>query len=121
VKDSSDIAKHLAMVAQQVKQNAQIIMSMGEKSTGALGRDIPEVAHSVSSSGLPRDKNSVFEPVIHNKDPWQPIVDPASRQLGKRGWKRLFSPWRDPDAREEQPMNGGPHLRKRRALEVILP
>lgn len=122
VKDASDIAKHLESVVERAKGAARLIQQAGESSTHAFGRDVPEVAHSISSSGLPRDKRSVFEPVIHNKDPWQPALDPPGKDLQRtRGWKRPFSALRDPDAPEKQEHNGGPTLRKRRALEVILP
>jgi hypothetical protein len=76
---------------------------------------------NVSSSGLPRDARSPFEPVIQNKAEWTPTVDPAGYLLGARGWKRPFSALRSPQEHETQRDNGGPHLRKRRALEVILP
>lgn len=121
VKDSADIARYMKKAAKRMESSARLIANAGEGSLGAFGKDVPEVAHSVSSSGLPRDPRSPFEPVIHNKDPWQPVIDPAGKDLERqRGWKRNFAAWRDPDVPDSQPYNGGPHLRKRRALEVIL-
>lgn len=120
VKDASDIARHLMKTARQAIQTTNLIKAAGEGSANAFGRDVPEVVQKVSSSGLPRDPRTVFEPVINNKDPWTPIIDPAGKDLGRRGFKRLFSPWRDPDAFEQQKHNGGPTLNKRRSLEVIL-
>ena len=99
-----------------------LVRKLGEASTGVLGRDVPETPVAVSSSGLRRDPRSVFEPVIQNADNMQPTLDPAGYLLHKRGWRRDFSPWREPQMREIQPpMNRGPHLNKRRSLEVILP
>jgi hypothetical protein len=120
VKDSSDVTKYLEKIMKHTKENRQLLEKMGESSVHAFGRDIPEVAESRSSSGLLRDKRSVFEPIIHNKDPWTPALSPPGKDLDRRGFKRLYSAWRDPDAREVQQHNGGPTLRKRRALEVIL-
>jgi hypothetical protein len=120
VKDSSDVTKYLEKIMKHTKENRQLLEKMGESSIHAFGRDIPEVAESMSSSGLQRDKRSVFEPIIHNKDPWTPALSPPGKDLDRRGFKRLYSAWRDPDAREVQQHNGGPTLRKRRALEVIL-
>lgn len=121
VKSQSDINNYNARIIDRRGKAASVIHSHGEGSANVFGRDIPEVASSVSSSGLPRDNRSPFEPVIQNKHPWTPDLDPAGYLLGRRGFKRTFSALRDPDAHEIQVDNGGPHLRKRRSLEVILP
>ena len=89
--------------------------------TAAFGRDVSEMPTSISSSGLKRKAMSPFEPVIQNKHSWTPDLDPAGYGLNKRGFKRLFSAWRDPDVKETQRDNGGPHLKPRRALEEIIP
>ena len=94
---------------------------LGEGSAQVLGRDVPEVIESVSSQGLPRDPRSVFEPSIQNSSPFHPVLDPAGNWLKHRGFRRLFSPWREPQAAERQYMSSGPHLNKRRALEVVMP
>ena len=99
-----------------------LVRRLGEGSSGVLGRDVGEAPVAVSSQGLRRDMRSVFEPVIQNADNMHPTIDPAGYLLSKRGWRRDFSPWREPQIREIQPpMNRGPHLNKRRSLEVILP
>ena len=111
---------HTRIIDRRMKAE-KAIQSHGEGSAAAFGRDVPEVPVSRSSSGLPRDARSPFEPIIHNKQPWTPAVDPAGYLLGRRGLKRTYSAWRDPDVVEHQRDNGGPTLRRRRALEVILP
>lgn len=122
VKAVSDVQKSVAEVSERVEKVARLIDRMGEKTTEAFGRDVGEAPAAISSSGLKRDVNSPFEPVIQNRHPWTPILDPPGKDLERqRGWKRSFSALRDPDAVEVQVRNGGPTLRKRRALEVILP
>jgi hypothetical protein len=122
VQDVTRSAKLLQQEEDLVPLVTALVRKLGEGSTGVLGRDVCEAPLSVSSQGLPRDMRSVFEPVIQNADSMQPTLDPAGYLLGKRGWRRDFSPWREPQVREIQPpMNRGPHLNKRRSLEVILP
>jgi hypothetical protein len=122
VQDVTRSAKLLQNEEDLVPLVNALVRKLGEGSTGVLGRDVCEAPLSVSSQGLPRDMRSVFEPVIQNADSMQPTLDPAGYLLGRRGWRRDFSPWREPQVREIQPpMNRGPHLNKRRSLEVILP
>jgi hypothetical protein len=118
-----DPRKAMAMLvedAHKAKQVQQLINQTGEASVGALGYDRPEHTSSHSSSELPRDARSYFEPVIQNSDEFHPIHTPAGYRLKNRGWRRTFSAWREPQIAEHQTMNGGPHLNKRRSLEVIL-
>jgi hypothetical protein len=121
VKHQKDIDGYKNRVSRRIMDGTNYVRSLGESSSGAIGRDVPEYTTNISSSGLRRDRRSPFEPTIHNMHPWTPDVDPPGYALNRRGMKRLFSPWRDPDVRETQPDNGGPTLRKRRALEVIIP
>jgi len=122
VKAVSDVTKSLAQVTERIRKVAALVDRMGEKTTEAFGRDVGEAPASISSSGLKRDKNSPFEPVIQLRHAWSPILDPVGKDLDqRRGYKRLFSALRDPDTIENQVRNGGPTLSKRRALEVILP
>lgn len=99
----------------------QMARKYGEGAVPVLGYDKPEVSQSRSSQDLPRDRRSLYEPVIQNADPMHPILDPPGYVLQRRGMRRLFSPWREPQKRERQPLSTGPHLNKRRSLEVILP
>lgn len=121
IKSGKDIKGHYDKEMSKLSAAKSVVRSHGEGSAAAFGRDVPEHPVSISSSGLPRDSRSPFEPVIHNTQSWTPDRDPAGYLLGKRGLKRTFSAWRDPDAFEHQRDNGGPTLRKRRSLEVILP
>ena len=122
VKAEGDVRGSLKMMNDSIRKIANLVDRMGERTTEVLGRDVGESPASISSSGLRRDANSPFEPVIQNRHNWTPILDPVGKDLdAQRGYKRLFSALRDPDAVETQVRNGGPTLRKRRALEVILP
>ena len=122
VQDVNRSAKLLQREEDLIPLVNALVRKLGEGSSGVLGRDVGEAPVAVSSQGLRRDSRSVFEPVIQNADNMHPILDPAGYLLHKRGWRRDFSPWREPQVREIQPpMNRGPHLNKRRSLEVILP
>jgi hypothetical protein len=121
VKDQRDINAYNAQVLARRMSAGNVVRAHGESSAGAFGRDVPQIPVSRSSSGLPREIGSPFEPIIHNRCDWTPNIDPAGYLLGRRGLKRPYSAWRSPTEREYQPDNGGPTLRKRRALEVILP
>ena len=122
VQDVNRSAKLLQREEDLIPLVNALVRKLGEGSSGVLGRDVGEAPVAVSSQGLRRDSRSVFEPVIQNADNMQPTLDPAGYLLNKRGWRRDFSPWREPQVREIQPpMNRGPHLNKRRSLEVILP
>lgn len=95
---------------------------LGEGSSAVLGRDVPEVPLAISSQGLRRDIRCPLEPTIQNADNMQPTVDPAGYWLQNRGFRRLFSPWREPQTREVQTLSRPmPHYNKRRSLEVVLP
>jgi hypothetical protein len=121
VKAPADVNRYYSKVASKEAAANKVFNAHGEGSAAAFGRDVPETPMSISSSGLPRDRRSPLEPVIQNSLAWTPEFDPAGYLLNQRGFKRTYSAWRDPDAREVQRDNGGPTLRKRRALEVILP
>ena len=121
VKSKQHIDRYESREQRKMKLAVNQIHAHGEGSAAAFGRDVPELPVSRTSSGLPRDGRSPFEPVIHNFGSWTTTVDPPGHRLNRRGFKRLHSAWRDPDVRETQRDNGGPHLNKRRSLEVILP
>lgn len=122
VKVFSDIAKSLKESADRNQKAVNLIIKMGEGSIRAFGRDTPEVSKSISDSGLKRDSRSPFEPVIQLTQPRQPFYAPVGKDLDRmQGYKRPFSAMRDPDTVERQSENGGPTMRKRRSLEVILP
>jgi hypothetical protein len=121
VKAVSDVQKSVSEMHARLKKVAALVDKMGEGTTQVLGRDVGEAPASISSSGLRRDVRSPFEPTIQNRHAWTPILDPPGKDLDKKqGYKRLFSSLRDPDQVETQLRNGGPHLNKRRSLEVIL-
>lgn len=100
---------------------SKLATTYGEGSDGTLGRDVCEAPVSISASGLRRDSRSMFEPIIQLKDNFHPVMEaPGYRLRQQRGERRLFSPWREPQLREIQRHNGGPHLNKYRSMQVIL-
>jgi hypothetical protein len=118
-----DVNQSFALLRKEEDKAPEIVRltrTLGEGASGVLGYDRPEVSNSVSSQGLNRDKRCLFEPTIQNSDPMHPVVDPPGYKLQSRGFRRLFSPWREPQFPERQSMSTGPHLNKRRSLEVIL-
>jgi hypothetical protein len=121
VKSVDDVKQSVDAMHARLQKVAALVERMGEETTAVLGRDVGEMPAALSSSGLRRDPRSPFEPTIQNRHNWTPILDPVGKDLDKKqGYKRLFSSLRDPDAVEVQTRNGGPHLNKRRSLEVIL-
>lgn len=121
VKSQRDINSYHARVANRRRNALGAVREHGAASAAAFGRDVSEAPSSISSQGLKRQLMSPYEPINQLKHPWTPDLDPAGYGLNQRGFKRLFSPWRDPDVKEVQRDNGGPHLKKSRALEEIIP
>jgi hypothetical protein len=121
VKQMSDIANSLKETAARNEAVVRAIAAVGEGSAQAFGRDVGEIPLAVSDSGLPRDPRSIFEPVIQNSFKWTPVKTAAGKDLDRlHGFKRPYSAQRNPFHPERQIHNGGPVMKKRRALEVIL-
>jgi hypothetical protein len=122
VKDMNHVKRYIDRTVAESHHAMMTAIKFGEGSAAGYGRDVPEEPMHVSSSGLPRDIRSPFEPVIHNSDPMTPVLDPAGYLLQRtRGLKRPYSAWREPQKLETYRDNYGPHLNKRRSLEVVLP
>ena len=122
IKHPRDIQKHLNEQIRRTDAEEALILRQGEGSVQAFGRDTPEVILPVSASGLKRDPRTPFEPVIQTQQPWIPLNVPPSKDLERlQGFKRIFSAHRNPRTMERQQHNGGPTLRPRRALEIVLP
>jgi len=122
VKDMQHVKSYIDQTMAEKHRAMLTAIKFGEGTAAGFGRDVPEEPLRVSSSGLPRDIRSPFEPVIHNSHPMRPAVDPAGYLEHKqRGMKRPFSAMRDPFKREHYRDNNGPTLNKRRSLEVVLP
>jgi len=122
VKDMQHVKAYIDQTMAEKHHMMMTAIKYGEGTAAGFGRDVPEEPLRVSSSGLPRDIRSPFEPVIHNSHPMRPAVDPAGYLEHKqRGMKRSFSAMRDPFKSEHYRNNNGPILNKRRSLEVVLP
>jgi hypothetical protein len=121
IKSNTKIDHYNALVQSRKRKGFRATLAVGEGSTQVLGRDYPELRSDVSSSGLQRDKRSMFEPSILTQDRMRPVIDPAGVALNQRGFRRNFEAWREPLMREHAWDEGGPTLKKRRALEVVLP
>ena len=121
IKNTSDVEKFYAARRQEAKAALNLLKSMGEGSSSVLGKDTTEVPVSVSDSGLPRDAKCPLEPTYHNRMPFIPVALAPGAELQKRDWFRDFAPRRNPNIREREVDSGGPHRKKRRSLEVILP
>lgn len=121
VKHESDINRFKGNSIARLNSMRSVVSKLGAGSMWTQGRDVPEHPVSISSKGLPRELESPYEPAIHHHDDWKPIIDPPGYVLNQRGFKRVFSAVRDPDAPEIMVDNSGPTLSVRRSLEVILP
>lgn len=88
--------------------------------TATVGTLPTDVNDKPSSMGLPRRK-SCLQPVHDNIQEWTPNVEPAGVFLNTRGFRHLHSAFNYPERTEVDKPNGGPVLRRRRALEVNLP
>ena len=120
IKSNTKIDHYNALVQSRKRKGYRATLTVGEGSTQVLGRDYPELRSDVSSSGLARDKRSMFEPSILTQDRMRPVIDPAGVALNQRGFRRDFETWREPLMSEQAWDEGGPTLKKRRALEVVL-
>ena len=99
---------------------SNLVMTNGVKSTNVLGDDMG-YPYDFSSSDLKRDKMSVLEPIINNNMEWEHVKDPTGVQLNKKKFRRLTDAQRYPRHLDSTVTgSGGPHLNKRRSLEVIL-
>jgi len=114
------ILAHLAKLEQKMKGMKSLIRQA--TAVGADGAALPDTTNVIASSkGLARHHKNVLEPVIHNRVPWQPVKEAPGYALNQRGFRHEHSPWGNPFQRETDRFNSGPVLKKRRALEVILP
>ena len=105
----------------ELRQTVVAIANQGVASTGVLGTDVG-YPFDVSSSGLRRDKDSPFEPVIRNDINWIHQKQPAGYQLNQKMFRYGTDAQRYPrDLDTNTNGVGGPHLPKYRSLEVILP
>ena len=116
--NASQIISHLHRLENKMSKMKRMIKTA---SVGVDTKTLPGTMNTYSSSkGLPRKNKNMLEPVINNRQPWQPVADPAGKDLKKRGFRQMHSVWSNPFQPELDPMNSGPTLSKRRALDVIL-
>jgi len=110
------------MREQAVRANKlQTYLQAGASSTGVLGCDVG-YPFAYSEHGLPRPRSSPFEPVYRNDLNWEQVKLPTGEQLNRKRMRSEFDAQRYPlhlDGRASY--YGGPHFKKRRALDVILP
>lgn len=99
----------------------QLLLNNGHRSSNILGDDIG-YPMPYSASELKRNKFSPFEPVIRTDMHWQHVKEPIGMKLNRKRMRLETDAQRYPRALDSHVAGqGGMHLPKRRALEVILP
>lgn len=68
---------------------------LGTGSLNILGDDVGFL-RSISDRGLPRDRESCFEPVVVNSMAWQPVKIPAGYQLARIAMRKTYDALRMP-------------------------
>lgn len=115
------IRAHEGQTQARVNNTQRLLRSNGDRSSHVLGYD-KGYPFSVSSKGLPRDKFSPLEPVINTDIEWEHVKMPTGANLNVRDFRRPTNSLRRPrDLSGMDEGQGGPHLKKGRSLEVILP
>ena len=107
----------------QFRMNAgdQLLLRNGPRSSNIMGDDIG-YPMPYSASELKRNKYSPFEPVIRTDMHWQQVREPIGVKLNRKRMRLETDAQRYPRALDSSVAGqGGVHLSKRRALEVILP
>ena len=104
----------------QLKMIQNTVLSYGKKSTNLLGDDVG-YPFSHSACELKRNSRSPFEPVIRTDMNWQHVKDPCGYELNKKKFRLETDAQRYPRHLDSRTNGmGGPVLKKRRGLEVIL-
>jgi len=92
---------------------------IGNGSTNVLGDDVGFL-RAVSDRGLPRDRESVFEPIVMNSAPWQPVKMPAGYQLQAMEFRKTYDALRAPaKVHPRMAQDGGPTFPGRYAYEEM--
>lgn len=104
----------------ELKMIQNTVMSYGKKSTNLLGDDVG-YPFSHSACELKRNSRSPFEPVIRTDMNWQHVKDPCGYELNRKKFRLETDAQRYPRHLDSRTNGmGGPVLKKRRGLEVIL-
>jgi hypothetical protein len=104
----------------KLKMIQNTVMSYGKKSTNLLGDDVG-YPFSHSACELKRNSRSPFEPVIRTDMNWEHVKDPVGYELNKKRFRLETDAQRYPRHLDSRTNGmGGPTLKKRRGLEVIL-
>jgi hypothetical protein len=104
----------------KLKMIQNTVMSYGKKSTNLLGDDVG-YPFSHSACELKRNSRSPFEPVIRTDMNWEHVKDPVGHELNKKRFRLETDAQRYPRHLDSRVNGmGGPVLKKRRGLEVIL-
>jgi len=74
-----------------------------------------------SCKSLKRPRENFLEPVIQNHTPMTPVNLPSGLYQKDYDWRPIYSTWRHPRSTARETTDGGPLLKKKRALEVVLP
>lgn len=94
-------------------------LQVGEGSLNTLGDDYG-LLRSSSAKGLPRPRESVFEPVILKPAAMERARVPAGSQFARRETRRLFDAERWPEHFDRNMgMEGGAHYGRRNALRLL--
>ena len=104
----------------KLKMIQNTVMSYGKRSTNLLGDDVG-YPFSHSACELKRNSRSPFEPVIRTDMNWEHVKDPVGHELNKKRFRLETDAQRYPRHLDSRVNGmGGPVLKKRRGLEVIL-
>lgn len=92
---------------------------VGDGSLNVLGDDVGFL-RPISDKGLPRARESVFEPIIVNSAPWQPVKLPTGEDLTRVKMRKLFDAERMPNKiKPSMSQNDGPTFPRRDAFAVM--
>lgn len=118
--DKGDLAQYVNTERTKLGMSLDAQRQYDRKSNNILGDD-HGYPFRVTTKGLAHPPGSVLEPIVNNVSPWRPVKPPLGKDLNRQQFRRAFDALRQPDHFSTNiAQEGGPTLRKRRALEVIL-
>jgi hypothetical protein len=112
---------HQEQQARMYAGDQLLLGNNGPRSSNILGDDIG-YPMPYSACELKRNRYSPFEPIIRTDMHWQQVKEPTGVKLNRKRMRLETDAQRYPRALDSYVAGqGGAHLPKRRALEVVLP
>lgn len=118
--DKNVVTEQINKKKRKLDSLSQMIETNGVKSSNVLGDDLG-YPYDVSSSGLRREQDGIFRPVIDNSMQWQHVKHPSGNHLNKNDYRREYDSRRYPrHLQTDISMSGGGTINTGRAYKKLM-